>query len=78
MRRSQLHKDLKEGDSRQREQQKKNPRSQNRVGSNSGAGEGDWRTQEGQSLVTRDLVRSLDFTARAMGSHWRVLRRGVT
>lgn len=66
MRRSSLHKDLKEGDSEQREQQKKDPCSQNRVCSSTAAGEGAQRSQEGRGWSPRGLVRSLHFRARAV------------
>lgn len=66
MRRSSLHKDLKEQDSEQREQQKKDPCSQNRVCSSSVDGEGAQRSQEGRGWSTQGLVRSLHFRTRAV------------
>lgn len=48
MRGNSLPKDLKEGDSGQREQQQKDPCSQNRVCNSGAAGEGAQRSQEGR------------------------------
>ena len=66
MRKSSLYKDLKEGDSGQREQQKTDPCSQNRVCISSAAGEGAQRSQEGRGWSPRGLVKSLDFRTRAV------------